>query len=471
VLARAAVRLDLSASPSPSTAEEAPVPRSRAPGLLRPLVVIVAVAACASPLPQPAASVPPAEAPARADVPWWKGSLHTHSVWSDGDDYPEQIARWYRDHGWNFVVFTEHDLLQEGDTWYDVNAPDHGWPPRHRSMRQALPAYRAHFGDAWVEERRTGDRHLVRLKTMAEYRHLVEEPGRFLLIMGEEITDRQGVHVNGVNLVAPIQPHGSADPGLNLRTNLAAVAAQRATTGRHMLAIVNHPNFLWALTAEDLARTPGLRFFEVHNGHGLVHNEGDAVRASTERMWDVALALRHAAGNAEPLFGVGTDDAHEYRPESADLARPGRAWVMVRAPRLDAALLVEAMERGDFYASTGVTLADVQPTPAALEVTVADPAGDDYTIEFIGTRCGFDPAPRRRPPGEDTLRTTGVYDPRIGAVLARVQGPAARYDFAGDELYVRARVTAGTLPPSRAASAGSSARAWTQPASPPRPCQ
>ena len=34
---------------------------------------------------------------------WWKGNLHTHSLWSDGDDYPETIvgsqiepSRWVR---------------------------------------------------------------------------------------------------------------------------------------------------------------------------------------------------------------------------------------------------------------------------------------------------------------------------------------------------------------------------------------
>ena len=30
-----------------------------------------------------------------ADAPqWWKGNLHTHSLWSDGDDYPEMITAW-----------------------------------------------------------------------------------------------------------------------------------------------------------------------------------------------------------------------------------------------------------------------------------------------------------------------------------------------------------------------------------------
>nr|MBA3762074.1 hypothetical protein [Chthoniobacterales bacterium] len=30
---------------------------------------------------------------------WWKGNLHTHSLWSDGDDYPEMIVEWYKGHG------------------------------------------------------------------------------------------------------------------------------------------------------------------------------------------------------------------------------------------------------------------------------------------------------------------------------------------------------------------------------------
>ena len=31
-----------------------------------------------------------------AEARWFKGNLHTHSLWSDGDDYPEMIADWYK---------------------------------------------------------------------------------------------------------------------------------------------------------------------------------------------------------------------------------------------------------------------------------------------------------------------------------------------------------------------------------------
>ena len=44
------------------------------------------------------------------------------------------------------------------------------------------------------------------------------------------------------------------------------------------------------------------------------------------------------------------------QPGNPDVAGPGRGWVVVRAPRLEARALLEALERGDFYASTGVEL-------------------------------------------------------------------------------------------------------------------
>ena len=47
-----------------------------------------------------------ADPPIPADPPqrWWKGNLHTHTFWSDGDDFPEMVAEWYRDNGYNFRI-------------------------------------------------------------------------------------------------------------------------------------------------------------------------------------------------------------------------------------------------------------------------------------------------------------------------------------------------------------------------------
>src|SRR5690606_24836375 len=144
-----------------------------------------------------------------------------------------------------------------------------------------------------------------------------------------------------------ILPGGGEQTGDRIRGNLAAVEAQRTATGRNIVAIVNHPNFVWSLTAEEIAAIPDVRIFEVFNGHTMVNNGGDSLRADTERIWDVALALRHEAG-LPPIFAAATDDAHDYRQYSDTISRPGRGWVMVRTPVLDADSIAVALRKGDF---------------------------------------------------------------------------------------------------------------------------
>ena len=57
------------------------------------------------------------EAPRQSGPKFWKGNLHTHSFWSDGDDFPEMIADWYRRHDYHFLTLSDHNILSEGDKW------------------------------------------------------------------------------------------------------------------------------------------------------------------------------------------------------------------------------------------------------------------------------------------------------------------------------------------------------------------
>src|SRR5436190_4080760 len=42
---------------------------------------------------------------------WFKGNTHTHNVNSDGDSTPDEVVRWYREHGYQFLVLTDHNYL------------------------------------------------------------------------------------------------------------------------------------------------------------------------------------------------------------------------------------------------------------------------------------------------------------------------------------------------------------------------
>jgi hypothetical protein len=44
---------------------------------------------------------------------WQKGNLHTHSLWSDGDDFPEMIIQWYKDNDYQFVALSDHNTVSD----------------------------------------------------------------------------------------------------------------------------------------------------------------------------------------------------------------------------------------------------------------------------------------------------------------------------------------------------------------------
>ena len=394
---------------------------------------------------------------------WWKGNLHTHSLWSDGDDYPEMIVDWYKQHGYQFLALSDHNILLQGDKWIEAT--------NNRGGAVALEKYLKRFGTNWVQLREAKGKRQVRLKTLTEYRKLFEVPGTFLLIQNEEITDKyksKPVHVNATNLRDLIKPQGGDSVREVIQNNVNAVFEQHRRTGQPMFPHLNHPNFGWGVTAEDLMPVKNERFFEVYNGHPAVRNEGDATHASTDRIWDIILTMRLTEINAGPLYALGVDDSHNYHKESSAQSNPGRGWVVVLATQLTAASIVAAMEVGDFYASSGVRLKDVRRGKDRYEIEIDPEEGVTYTTQFIGTRKGFDRTskPLLDDKGEP-LPVTRQYSNDIGELLTEVTGTSASYKLKGSEIYVRARIISSKLKANPYVK-GEFERAWTQPLVPNR---
>ena len=401
-----------------------------------------------------------ADEPTSGELRYWKGNIHTHSLWSDGDDFPEMIAEWYRTHDYHFLALSDHNVLSQGMRWMKASRI------ASRGGATVIPKYINRFGQHWVETRgdKDSDDYEVRLKPLDEFRYLLEERGKFIMIPGEEISDSSEgvpVHMNATNILELIEPQGGANVRESMANNLRAVEAQAKAAGREILLHLNHPNFGYAITAEDIAAVIQERFFEVYNGHPAVGHRGDGHHPGIERLWDIANTIRLGELQAPPLYGVATDDSHTYHGKPG--AHTGRGWVMVRARYLSPEHLIRAMRTGDFYASSGVSLASIAFDDAAktLTVEVASQAGESYMIEFIGTRKGYDRTslPRQDEQGK---RVTRKYSTDVGATLQSNEGSRATYQFVGDELYVRAVVTSSAASPD-ASFSGQHQQAWTQP--------
>lgn len=396
---------------------------------------------------------------------WYKGNTHTHSLWSDGNEFPDMIAKWYVDNDYDFLVLSDHNVLSRGEKWMKLSTIT------KRRNPDALKHYRAAFPDNWVETRGEGANRAVRLKTLEEVREKLEKPGEFIMIEGEEITGAWGrapVHINAVNIDELIKPQPGNSVREVMRKAMQKVREQSERTGKPMFAHLNHPNFHYGVTAEDIAHVVEEPFFEVFNGHPGVNNHGNEQHASTERMWDIICTIRLSELKAPPVYGVATDDSHHYHESETHRpgkSIPGRGWVMVRAASLDADSITRAMIAGDFYASTGVTFKRLEfdPDKRTLGVAIDAVDGINYTIRFVGTMAEHDGASEPVVDGKGKeLRATRRYSDEIGATLKTVKGAEATYQLTGKELYVRAVITSDQpvrFPMRELKTAG----AWTQP--------
>jgi len=381
--------------------------------------------------------------PRAPELRWFKGNTHAHTLWSDGTRAPELVTSWYREHGYDFLVLSDHNVLSEGERWVPVSEQGPLAPGQVAEIEQR-------FGAGSVELRPSDGGEEMRLRTLPELRALFESRGEFLMIQGEEVTDVAGdlpVHVNGLNLAELVPPRGGASPREAMQRDVDAVLEQGRRLRRTVLAHVNHPNFHFALTWEDVASLSGERFFEVYNGHAAVQNRGDASHPSTEELWDRALVKRLTELDLGLLYALATDDTHQA--PGGEVSPPGRGWIVVRARELSAEALLDAMRRGSFYASTGVEVADFGLDDGTYHVEVRSREGERCTIRFIGARAAVAGA-----------RRTAAGGAAPGEVLAESTGPRASYRLRGDEIYVRA-VVLSDLP--LAADPADVERAWCQP--------
>lgn len=284
---------------------------------------------------------------------WYKGNLHTHTLNSDGDSTPGEVVTWYREHGYQFLVLTDHNFLTSVT---GLNA-------------------------------------------------LLGATDQFLVVPGEEVTDRIGdkpIHLNGLEVDRRVDPPGGSSVVEMVQRMADAIRAA------HGVPSINHPNFGWAITPDELGQIERTRLFEVYNGHPSVNNIGGGGVPGLEETWDRILS------SGRLLYGIAVDDAHHFkRPWDPTASMPGKGWVYVRSPHLEGRALVEALERGDFYASTGVELSAVEATRTELTVAIREQPSSKYRIQFIG---------------------------RQGRVLSESTISPAVYKFAGSEGYVRARI-------------------------------
>lgn len=298
---------------------------------------------------------------------WYRGNIHTHTTESDGDAEPEKVAAWYREHGYDFLVLSDHNHL-----------------------------------------------------TLLDYGNGRDGSLGPLMIPGEEVTLPTGgegvpVHLGAINIDRVVEPIATGDVATTLQANIDAI---RDAGG---ISCINHPSWKWAFDHKPIIETHGASLIEVFNAAPECNNYPVPIPGflSPSEIWDNVLSADIS------IFGVASDDSHEYHDFSPDLSNPGRGWVMVESEELGTEAVVEAMAEGRFYSSTGVFLYELKASVDEVSLKIRRKADSIFLTRFIG---------------------------RDGTLYGEQVGREVSYQPTGDEGYIRAHILSSD-----------GFQAWTQP--------
>ena len=313
-----------------------------------------------------------------AQARWYRGNSHMHSNRSDGELPTSTAAKWYNDNGYDFLILTDHRVFQ-GD------------------QSITIPGRR----------------------------------GDFMVITGEEFHSLTGYgdnHATVVNAQAALGDILAGAPAVWEHFNRIYALAE----SKQGLPFINHPTWNSLVSADDFMKIKGFRHFEIFNGAQDTDNYGifGSGMPPIEAIWDSVLS------RGGKFYGVGSDDMHKFtaRPSTSN---PMTGWTMVRAARLDVPAILAAYRSGDFYATNGVMLKEMDSHLGLYRVAVDEAA----TLAELARRDAARFANPARPV------KTGAPGFRIefigpnGKVLKAVTGDSASFQATNDQAYVRARVT------------------------------
>lgn len=253
---------------------------------------------------------------------WAKGNLHAHTNNSDGDSPPQDVIKWYQEHGYQFLAITDHGKMT------DPIPPD------------------------------------------------ADPNDDFTLITGEEIGimgAKKPIHGNAFGIACTIE---NADCLSTPAATIVRMVEDIRKSGG--IPQVNHPNFGWSFGHREMLGVKGPYLLEVFNGHPAVNNAGNCVFLPVEHTWDILLS------EGKTVYATATDDAHHYKEFKDAAANPGRGWVYVHVPALTAEAILDSLTKGDFYASTGVELAGYSFDGKEFKVKVTPKPNQKYLIRFVG---------------------------------------------------------------------------------------
>ncbi len=254
----------------------------------------------------------------------YKANLHMHSTFSDGKMTPEEIKEHYLANGYSIVAFTDHEAITP-----------------HNELRDEkflpITSYELAINGS-------PDGKLYRYSKTYHLNFFAKDP---------ECTFSSAFSYSRMRWAqgrasVPADKVGYECPGKEYSVEcINRLIAQAREEG--FLVSYNHP--VWSQQAyPDYIGLKGLFGIEIHNSECKLLGYHDTVQP-----WCDLLK------QGERLFPLATDDSHLIESSLG-------GWICIAADRLEYNTIFEALENGDFYASTGPEIKELYVEDGILVV-------------------------------------------------------------------------------------------------------
>lgn len=269
---------------------------------------------------------------------WYKGNLHAHTTNSDGKLTPEQAVLIYKQHGYDFLCFSEHDYYT--DLRRQLDSEDFILLPGLEasiclvdSSSLDMDVEKITFGKGYVDLNRE------------ELWGMLQETGKPRMLKTHHIhgilgnakmQQKAGNRCFAENEFTPIRIWFDTWDGKKSAQELSDYLKERGC-----FTTYNHP--VWSrVDVEEVRDLQGIWAMEIYN-YATVNECGEG---EDRVFWDAMLRR----GNA--MLGFASDDNHNggIYPESFG------GYVMVQANQLTHEHIVNSLLEGSYYSSTGAVI-------------------------------------------------------------------------------------------------------------------
>lgn len=246
----------------------------------------------------------------------YKANLHSHSTLSDGKLTPEELVKAYRDHGYSILAITDHE-------------------------------YPASHNDLTTEDMLliTGYEAYIRPSKMCTFDRFAPEI-HINLIAREKDNTAMIAYDPFYCKYMPIHKHltvahkGNIGPRKFTWQYIQKFIDVSRDNG--YIVSLNHP--CWSMqSTKDVLKLKGFWSIEVFNASAM----NTSGYAEDIQIYDMLLRC------GTKLHCHGSDDNHNKKPLEDPMSDSFGAWTMVQPDKLEYGSVIEALEKGNMYASTG----------------------------------------------------------------------------------------------------------------------